>query len=54
MHFAADSLVGVSMTNPIKYYDNNVGGAISLTKAMVKHKVKRIIFSSTAATYGEA
>lgn len=54
MHFAADSLVGESVTNPIKYYDNNVAGAISLVKAMLAHKVSQIIFSSTAATYGES
>lgn len=53
MHFAADSLVGVSVQEPLQYYDNNVGGAISLVKAMQKHGVKNIVFSSTAATYGE-
>ncbi|HLU22409.1 UDP-glucose 4-epimerase GalE [Lederbergia graminis] len=53
MHFAADSLVGVSVKEPIQYYDNNVGGAISLVKVMNKHNVKKIVFSSTAATYGE-
>ncbi|CAM4126068.1 UDP-glucose 4-epimerase GalE [Lederbergia lenta] len=53
MHFAADSLVGVSVKEPLQYYDNNVGGAISLLKAMQKHDVKNIVFSSTAATYGE-
>ncbi|MBD8070484.1 UDP-glucose 4-epimerase GalE [Bacillus sp. PS06] len=53
MHFAADSLVGESVVDPLKYYDNNVNGALCLLKAMVKHKVERIVFSSTAATYGE-
>lgn len=53
MHFAADSLVGESMQNPLKYYDNNVSGAISLLKVMQKRNVKNIIFSSTAATYGD-
>lgn len=53
MHFAADSLVGVSVKEPLQYYDNNVGGAISLLKAMQKHDVKNIVFSSTAATYGD-
>lgn len=53
MHFAADSLVGESVQEPLKYYDNNVGGAISLLKAMNKHGVKNIVFSSTAAAYGE-
>jgi len=54
MHFAADSLVGESMKDPLKYYDNNVGGAVSLLKVMNKHDCKRIVFSSTAATYGDA
>ncbi|MDR0885543.1 MAG: UDP-glucose 4-epimerase GalE [Clostridiales Family XIII bacterium] len=53
IHFCASSLVGESVENPIKYYNNNVGGAISLVDAMVRHDVKKIIFSSTAATYGE-
>ncbi|MFC4323467.1 UDP-glucose 4-epimerase GalE [Litchfieldia salsa] len=53
MHFAADSLVGESVVDPLKYYDNNVNGALCLLKMMVKHKVERIVFSSTAATYGE-
>ena len=53
VHFCAYSLVGESMEKPLKYFDNNVGGMISLLEAMQKHDVKRIIFSSTAATYGE-
>ena len=53
VHFCAYSLVGESMEKPLKYFDNNVGGMISLLEAMHKHDVKRIIFSSTAATYGE-
>ena len=53
IHFCAYSLVGESMEKPLKYFDNNVGGMISLLEAMHKHNVKRIIFSSTAATYGE-
>ncbi|GGF30824.1 UDP-glucose 4-epimerase GalE [Halobacillus andaensis] len=53
IHFAADSLVGESVENPLKYYDNNVSGAISLLKVMAEFKVKNIVFSSTAATYGE-
>ncbi|NJP39281.1 UDP-glucose 4-epimerase GalE [Alkalicoccus luteus] len=53
MHFAADSLVGVSMEKPLDYYDNNVGGAISLLKVMKHHGVEHIVFSSTAAVYGE-
>jgi UDP-glucose 4-epimerase len=54
VHFAADSLVGESVTNPLKYYDNNVYGAMSLLKVMHANDVKKIVFSSTAATYGEA
>lgn len=54
VHFAADSLVGESVTNPLKYYDNNVYGALSLLKVMHANGVKKIVFSSTAATYGEA
>lgn len=53
VHFCAYSLVGESMEKPLKYFDNNVGGMISLLEAMQRHEVKRIIFSSTAATYGE-
>lgn len=53
VHFAANSLVGESMVDPLKYYDNNVYGAICLLKAMVRHDVKKIVFSSTAAVYGE-
>ena len=53
IHFAANSLVGESMTNPLKYYNNNVHGTEVLLKVMIKHDVKKIVFSSTAATYGE-
>ncbi|MGO3084152.1 UDP-glucose 4-epimerase GalE [Ancrocorticia populi] len=53
IHFAASSQVGESMVDPLKYYDNNVGGTISLLKAMVNHGVNNLVFSSTAATYGE-
>lgn len=53
LHFAANSLVGESMDNPLKYFDNNVYGTQVLLQAMVKHDVKKIVFSSTAATYGE-
>jgi UDP-glucose 4-epimerase len=51
--FAAYSLVGESMTEPLKYFNNNVYGTISLLEAMKEHNVKYIVFSSTAATYGE-
>ncbi len=53
INFAAFSLVGESVTNPLKYYDNNVGGAVSMITAMKNHGVDKIVFSSTAATYGE-
>lgn len=53
IHFCAFSLVGESVEKPLKYFDNNVGGMISLLEGMQRHNVKRIIFSSTAATYGE-
>lgn len=53
IHFAANSLVGESMTNPGKYYHNNVYGTLVLLEAMKKAGVSRIVFSSTAATYGE-
>ncbi|AEV94807.1 UDP-glucose 4-epimerase GalE [Pediococcus claussenii] len=52
VHFAAYSIVPESMEKPLKYFDNNVGGMITLLEAMRDHDVKRIIFSSTAATYG--
>jgi UDP-glucose 4-epimerase len=51
--FAADSLVGESVVEPLKYFNNNVGGTISLLEAMRDYGVKHIVFSSTAATYGE-
>jgi UDP-glucose 4-epimerase len=53
IHFAANSLVGESMVNPLKYYDNNVTGTKVLLESMIAHDVKKIVFSSTAATYGE-
>ena len=53
INFAACSLVGESVKDPLKYYGNNVSGAISLLSAMRTHGVKNIVFSSTAATYGE-
>lgn len=53
IHFAAFSLVGESVTNPLKYYDNNLCGTKALLEAMVRHGVDKIVFSSTAATYGE-
>lgn len=53
IHFAANSLVGESMIKPLKYYDNNVCGAKVLLETMVANGVDKIVFSSTAATYGE-
>ena len=53
IHFAANSLVGESMTNPLKYYDNNLCGTKVLLESMIAHDIKKIVFSSTAATYGE-
>lgn len=52
-HFAASSLVGESVHKPLMYFDNNVTGMITLLQAMMAHDVKRIIFSSTAAVYGD-
>ncbi|ASK62186.1 UDP-glucose 4-epimerase GalE [Virgibacillus phasianinus] len=53
VHFAANSLVGESMEDPLKYFDNNVYGTQVLLRVMVENDVKKIVFSSTAATYGE-
>ena len=53
IHFAASSQVGESMSDPLKYYDNNLYGTMVLLGAMVAHGVDKIVFSSTAATYGE-
>jgi UDP-glucose 4-epimerase len=53
VHFAAFALVGVSMREPIAYYQNNIGGTASLLSAMRQTGAKHIVFSSTCATYGE-
>jgi len=53
IHFAADSLVGESVTMPLKYYYNNVYGTQCLLEKMKTYQVKYMVFSSTAATYGE-
>lgn len=53
IHFAANSLVKESMTNPLKYYDNNLYGTMVLLKSMLKNNINKIVFSSTAAVYGE-
>ena len=52
MHFAANALVGESMTNPSKYFRNNVSGGINLLEAMLGVGCKRLVFSSTCATFG--
>ena len=52
MHFAANALVGESMTNPGKYFRNNVANGVNLLEAMVTEGVKRFVFSSTCATFG--
>jgi UDP-glucose 4-epimerase len=53
IHFAANSLVGESMIKPLQYFDNNVYGTQVLLEIMNEFQVKHIVFSSTAATYGE-
>ncbi len=53
IHFAACSLVGESMEKPLKYYDNNLCGTKVLLDSMVANGIDKIVFSSTAATYGE-
>ncbi len=53
VHFAAYAYVGESVHKPLEYYENNLGGGISLVGAMAAAGVRRIVFSSTCATYGE-
>lgn len=53
LHFAAFSQVGESVVKPEKYWDNNVGGTMALLAAMRSAGVRKLVFSSTAATYGE-
>lgn len=52
IHFAAYSLVGESVVNPLKYYDNNTAAAIAFTQGLIEGGVKAFVFSSTAAVYG--
>jgi len=52
MHFAANALVGESMENPSKYFQNNLVGGLHLLDAMVATNVKKLVFSSTCATFG--
>lgn len=53
IHFAASSQVGESMKDPLKYYNNNLCGTEVVLESMVAHGIDKIVFSSTAATYGE-
>lgn len=53
IHFAASSLVGESVQKPLAYYENNLIASHTLVSAMVDHNINKIVFSSTAATYGE-
>ena len=53
IHFAACSLVGESMKDSLKYYNNNLYGTMVLLSALVDHGIDKVVFSSTAATYGE-
>jgi len=53
LHFAAKSLVGESVADPAKYWSNNLGGTITLLEAMCEAGIRTIVFSSTAAVYGE-
>lgn len=52
VHFAAYALVGESMTNPGKYFSNNVGGGLNLLEATIAAGIRKFVFSSTCATYG--
>src|SRR6059058_4197607 len=52
LHFAANALVGESMTNPGKYFNNNVASGLNLLDAAVEAGVRKFVFSSTCATYG--
>lgn len=53
VHFAAYIQVGESVKDPEKYYHNNVGGSINLVRSLIQNGVKKMVFSSTAAVYGE-
>ena len=52
LHFAALSIVGDSVADPLTYFDNNIAGSISLLRSMESHGIKRFVFSSSAAIYG--
>src|SRR4030042_2194166 len=53
MHFAADCQVGESVENPLKYFNNNVKTGLQLTEMMMEFNIRKLIFSSSAAVYGE-
>jgi UDP-glucose 4-epimerase len=53
IHFAADKAVGESVTDPLKYYHNNIGSLVLLLKLMAKYRTKRIVFSSSCTVYGQ-
>ena len=53
IHFAALKAVGESVSKPLEYYDNNLCGTINLLRVMQKHKVNKIVFSSSACVYGD-
>jgi len=53
IHFAGHKAVGESISKPLEYYDNNIGGTLTLLKAMERHGVRRIVFSSSATVYGD-
>jgi UDP-glucose 4-epimerase len=53
IHFAGLKAVGESVENPLHYYENNLGGLISLIKAMQKNGIKKIVFSSSCTVYGD-
>jgi len=53
MHMAGETVVGTSVTDPKLYFRNNIAGGINLLDAMLNHKVQKIVFSSSAAVYGE-
>ena len=53
IHFAGHKAVGESISKPLEYYDNNIGGTLTLLKAMERHGVHRIVFSSSATVYGD-
>ena len=53
IHFAADKAVGESVNNPLKYFENNIGGLTSILKVMRKHEVNQLVFSSSCTVYGD-